>query len=634
MKYEKIANEIIKGIGGIENVVSLEHCATRLRFKLKNLDLADTDTLENNDGIVTIMKSGGQYQIVVGSHVHDVYEDILSCYPMLNGQESSEHGIQKESMFNRFVDTVTGVFTPILGLLAATGVIKGMLTLCTSISILDSTSSTYMILYTIADGFFYSLPIFLGYTTSKKFNGNPFIGMTIGISLIYPSVISAMNMEPSYILFSDTVFASNVYGDFLGIPLILSNYTSSVLPVIFATYVASKIEYWLNQHVSDLIKFFAVPACTLLIVIPITFLMIGPITTWGSNIVGLLIQSLYEFNTILAGLVCGFSWQILVIVGLHWGPSVLMINNLATLGYDPIWGLAVSASFAQVGALLAVYQKIKEKKLKSLCIPATISGLFGITEPGIYGITLPLKRPFLISCIAAGVGGIISGFFGSVMHNFGGGGIFEVLNFIDPNEGLNQGWWGMVIACFTAFIIAFVLTLVFGIRKDKNEEGIITHKDILIHAPVSGKQIPLCQVKDKAFSSKALGEGIAIIPENGHFVSPVDGEIKMIFPTKHAIGILSSEGVELLIHIGIDTVKLEGNHFEILVKNGDEVKVGTPLINADVHKIKQAGYDITTPLIITNHIYSNLEWKIQDAVSAGEVIMILKEEGNTNEQIS
>lgn len=638
MKYDELIEKIIACVGGEENIISVEHCATRLRFVLKNINLSNTKFLEECEGIISVIQSGGQYQIVIGSHVHDVYLELLDKYPDLSSKkEEIINNDEKVSLLDKFSDIVTGVFTPILGLLAATGFIKGILSFLTAFSILDINSGTYMILYTIADGFFYSLPIFLGYTTSKKFNGDPFIGMTIGISLIYPTIIQTLNGDPTSTLFVGTLFESNVFGNFFGIPIILINYTTTVIPVIFSTYFAAKIEKKLNNIIPDIVKFFVVPALTLLVTVPLAFLVIGPITTWGGNLIGAIVKSVYEFNTIIAGIVLGSTWQILVVFGLHWAPMPIVMNNLSTMGFDPIAGFVASATFAQIGAVLAAYFKCKNQKIKSMCIPAIGSGLFGITEPAIYGVTLPLKRPFIISCIAAGVGGAIAGLFKTVMYQFGGGGIFEIFSYIDPVNGFTLGCMGWIVSCSIGGVLSFGLTYLFGFKKDekKGEKLIDDSKKLILYAPVEGKLLPLNKIEDKAFSTGALGKGVAIYPKNNIFVSPVEGTVKMLFPTKHAIGIETKEGVEILIHIGIDTVRLNGECFNALVKTGDQVKVGTPLIQTDLDAIIEKGYDVITPIIITNpQNYSQIKVVDQTNVKMQKAIFEISERGKNCDKIS
>ncbi|MGD0031153.1 beta-glucoside-specific PTS transporter subunit IIABC [Paenibacillus illinoisensis] len=637
MSHQDLAKTIVDGVGGESNIQSLEHCATRLRFKLKNDDSAQTERLNNSEGIITVVQSGGQYQVVIGQHVNEVYKEILKLHPNTDKESVNMKSDKKDRLLDKFIDLISGVFSPILGIFIATGMIKGFLALFSTLSIIDPQSGTYTVLYALADGFFYSLPIFLGYTTSKKFGGNVFVGMTIGVTLIYPTIIQLASGDPSSTLFTGSIFESNVYSHFAGIPLVLINYSTTVIPVIVAAYFAARLENKLNKHISAMFNSFAVPGITLLIIIPLTFLLIGPITTWASNIIGSLTGVLYDLSPLITGLVIGFLYQILVVVGLHWGIVPLMLTNLNHFGYDPISGLIVGASFAQLGVIIAVFVRTRNSKLKGLSMPAAVSAIFGITEPGIYGISLPLKKPFIAGCIAAAVGGGIGGVFGSVLHRFGGGGIFEILNYIHPTEGLDKGFWGMILAISVSLVLGFVLTLVIGFKDEVSEENelektnkknkVLQDKDQNkgqghIYAPITGKLVPLSDVSDAAFSTEALGKGIAILPSDGNVYSPINGKVHTLFPTKHAIGLVSDKGEELLIHIGINTVKLKGKYFSPVIKSGDLITVGDLLVTVDLEGLKNEGFETITPVIVTNTSeYSNVLIEEQEFVQAGDKVM-------------
>ncbi|MED4161532.1 PTS transporter subunit EIIC, partial [Halalkalibacterium halodurans] len=406
MKYEQLAKDIIQHVGGKENVISVVHCITRLRFKLKDEGKANTDVLKNMDGIVTVMKSGGQYQVVIGNHVPDVYKDVVEIGGFQNQAETETEDEEKsKGLFNKFIDIIASIFTPVLGVLAATGMIKGLNALFLSTGVLEEANGTYQLLHAVGDSLFYFFPIFLGYTAAKKFGATPFIGMAIGASLVYPTLAVLTEGEPLYTLFTGTIFESPVHITFLGIPVILMSYATSVIPIILAAYFASKVEARLRKIIPDVVKTFLVPFFTLLIVVPLTFIVIGPIATWAGQLLGQFTLWVYNLSPIIAGAFLGGFWQVFVIFGLHWGLIPIAINNLVVQGSDPVLAMVFAASFAQIGAVAAVWLKIKQQKVKTLSVPAFISGIFGVTEPAIYGVTLPLKRPFIISCIAAAVGG-------------------------------------------------------------------------------------------------------------------------------------------------------------------------------------------------------------------------------------
>ncbi|OAO30402.1 PTS beta-glucoside transporter subunit EIIBCA [Mammaliicoccus lentus] len=610
MKYEALAKDIVKKVGGKENIISLTHCVTRLRFQLKDTGKADTEYLKNKDGIVTVMESGGQYQVVIGNHVPDVYEAVRKEANLGDGSSSSE-GNKDTSLFNRFIDLISGIFQPILGVLAAAGMIKGFATLFMTLGWVKEESGTYQIMFAIGDALFYFFPIFLGFTAAKKFGGNQFIGMALGAALVYPALVDAMaaGNESATMLFRGTFFESETAMTFLGIPVISMTYTTSVIPIVFAAFFASKLEKYLKKIIPDVVKTFLVPFFTLLIIVPLTFIVIGPISTWGANLIGAGVLGVYGFSPLVAGLLLGAFWQVFVIFGLHWGLVAIAINNISTSGYDVIIPIIFAASFAQTGIVLGMFFRTKNQQLKSLSIPAFISGLFGVTEPAIYGITLPRKKPFIYSCIVAGITGGMLGFAGTKMYFMGGLGVFGYTTFIGEN-GLDSPFWMSLIATGAAFVLGLIIG--YLTHSDKNEaeiekgteagetstEGIAN--DVLVEAPVTGNVLDLTTINDPVFSSLAMGKGIAIQPDNDVVVAPFNGVVESLFPTGHAIGLKSDNGAEVLIHIGIDTVKLEGKHFKPLVSQDETVEVGQPLIEFDRKAIADEGFDTVIPVVVTN----------------------------------
>ncbi len=637
MKYERLAKDIIENVGGKENVNSVVHCITRLRFKLKDEAKAKTDVIKNMEGVVTVMKSGGQYQVVIGNHVPDVYQAVVHVggFQSQSPVDADDNGGEKQKA--SFIDIISAIFTPILGVLAATGMIKGFNALFVALGWMNNTSGTYQILNAVGDSLFYFFPIFLGYTAIKKFGGTSFIGMAIGASLVYPTLTTLTTGKPITTLFSGTVFQSPIYITFLGLPVILMSYSSSVIPVILAAYFGAKIEKFFRKVIPDVVKTFLVPFFTLLVIVPLTFLIIGPVATWLGTLLGQVTLWLYNLSPIIAGFFIGGFWQVFVIFGLHWGLVPIAINNLSTHGADPILGTMFAASFAQIGAVLGVWLKTKKQKLKSLSIPAFISGIFGVTEPAIYGITLPLKRPFIISCIGGAVGGAILGFAKSQLYTVGGLGVFGIPTYISPKAGITFGFWGAIISIIVGFILGFVLTYLFG-GVNKEAGAVETDKDMvaagrviaqsqadgkksseLISSPLTGEVKALSEVKDEVFASGALGRGLAIEPSEGKLFSPVSGTVTALFPTRHAVGITSDNGAEILVHIGMDTVELEGKFFTAHTAQGARVEKGQLLIEFDIASIQKAGYLVTTPVIITNHEhYTELVMTEEKHVKAGE----------------
>lgn len=637
MKYEQLAKDILANVGGKENVSSVVHCVTRLRFKLKDEGKANTEVLKNMDGVVTVMKSGGQYQVVIGNHVPDVYADVLTVGGLGTVSESSDSSSDKNiGMGAKFIDMISGVFTPILGVLAATGMIKGFAALFLALGWFEATSGTYQIMNIAGDGLFNFLPIFLGYTAMKKFGGTPFVGMAIAAALVHPTLATLTTGEVSNVLFKGTLFESPIHITFLGIPVIMMSYASSVIPIILSAFVATKVEKSLKKIIPDVVKTFLVPFFTILIMVPLTFLAIGPISTWAGSLLGAATIWIYELSPIVAGLILGGFWQVFVLFGLHWGLVPIAMNNLTAMGNDPVLATTVMVCFAQIGAVLAVMLKTKDKKLKSLTVPAFISGIFGVTEPAIYGVTLPLKKPFIMSCIGGGVGGAIIGATAGKLWMFGGMGIFVFPAFIKPGAGLDMSFYGSIIALVVGFAVAFVLTYLFGgINQEKSskatndtttaskEVAATKVQDEELVSPLNGKVLALSEIEDAAFSSGALGHGVAIEPSEGKLLAPVSGTVSALFPTNHAIGITTDSGAEILMHIGMDTVQLEGKYFTAHTTQGEYVKKGQLLIEFDIEQIKKAGKPLTTPVVVTNHKEYNLVLTNQKQVKTGNQLINL-----------
>ena len=520
-----------------------------------------------------------------------------------------------------FIDTVSGIFTPVLGVLAASGMIKGLTALLAAFSIIDTEGGTYKVMSVIGDAFFYFLPIFLGYSAAKKFKMSEFAAMAIGASLVYPSLGQIMQGEVLYNVLTGTIFESPVHLEFLGIPVLLMTYASSVIPIILAVFVGSKVEKFYMGVVPTLLKGFGVPFLTLLTMIPLTLLVVGPVATWAGQAVGAAATGIFNISPLLAGLFIGAGWQVFVMFGLHWGLIPIMIQNIVTYGADPVIITMFGTTFAQIGVVLAIILKTKDQKLKGIAIPAFLSGIFGVTEPAIYGVTLPRKKFFIMSCIGGAIGGALVALLGVKLYIFGGLGVFQYPCFIDPATNDVSGMYNGMIVSAVAFVAGFAMA--FPLYKDEapkvvatsettsaandialsvaqNETVAPTIKREILKSPLTGNLVALSDVPDEVFSSGVLGKGIAIEPTVGKVIAPADGEITTLFPTGHAVGIKTNNGAELLIHIGMDTVKMNGDGFKTHVQQGDKVKQGQLLIEFDIDKIKKAGYPIITPFVVTN----------------------------------
>ncbi|WP_270229639.1 beta-glucoside-specific PTS transporter subunit IIABC [Lactobacillus paragasseri] len=653
--YDALAKTIIKDVGGKDNVISVVHCTTRLRFKLKDEKKANDDALKDTDGVVTVVKAGGQYQVVIGNEVADVYEAVLKEGGFSGGGQVADDDLDDSNMslMDKAIDLISGIFTPILGPMAAAGMIKGLTPMCASFGWLAKTSGTYEVLYAIGDGFFYFLPLILAITSAKKFKVDRFTAITIGAAMCYPAMV-AMNSSKKVLfdLFNGTFLHSQVHATFLGIPIISMNYTSTVIPIILAVWFASVVEKWCKEWIPTVVKTFLVPFVTLLIVVPLTFLIIGPLATWIGNALAAITSAVYNFSPVLAGILLGGFWQVFVIFGVHWGFVAVMMSNIAALGYDPILGLSLGASFAQIGVVLAILLQTKDQKLKGIALPAFLSGIFGVTEPAIYGVTLPRKKPFILSCIAAGVGGGLIGFFGTKMYMMGGMGVFVIPAAIGPKTGVDMSVYGLMIAMAVSFVLGFILQMALGKKsvdqaydekQAKAVQEVASQADAIAKAapslastsdlnvstelvsPLAGELLPLSEVKDEVFSSGAMGEGVAVEPSEGVLHAPADGKVVMTFPTGHAIGMKTSDGAEILMHIGMDTVNLQGHGFETLVAKGDEVKAGDELVKFDIDAIHAKGYVVTTPIVVTNSKdYEKITVVSQGKVKVGQEILDLE----------
>lgn len=600
-KYENLAKEILENVGGKENINSLTHCVTRLRFRLKDESKANDEALKNNPGVVTVMKSAGQYQVVIGNHVPLVYADVCELAGISNGTQQVEEEAP-QGLFNKLIDIISGCFQPILGPLCAAGIIKGLNALL--VFILGSSfnnSGTYMILNAIGDSIFNFLPIILGYTAAKKFNVNVIVGMIIGATLCYPT-IQTDTLSAAGKAIGTLPFIGSYYTKFIGIPFVSGNYTSTVVPVICIVALAAQIQKIAKKFVPEMLQNFFVPFFVLIISLPIGLLVIGPVVSLLTTVLSNMFAGLYAFSPIVTAFVIGALWQCLIIFGLHWALVPMAMVNIGNLGYDTILPGMLGTTFAATGVLAAMYLKLKDENKKALAIPGVISAFCGVTEPAIYGFLLPEKTPFVFSCIGGAVGGAIMGTVAVKQYVIGGLGIFSVVNFISP-KGNATGMIVSLIAGAVSLVVGFVLTMIFYKTNDQQVENkeVTKLEEETILAPIKGEVKPIEESSDAAFASGALGKGVVILPEEGKVYAPVTGTVTVLFPSLHAIGITSDAGVELLIHIGINTVQLNGEGFTAHIKQGDQIKQGQLLVEFDMNKIKEAGYSLETPVLVTNY---------------------------------
>ncbi|MDU4269779.1 MAG: beta-glucoside-specific PTS transporter subunit IIABC [Enterococcus hirae] len=622
MDNQAVGKRVWEAVGGEKNVNSLVHCATRLRFKLKDESVADTQKLKQDPDVIQVVQSGGQYQVVIGSNVADVYQAIVDEQG-LTDQSGTED--QSKNPLNRLIDIISSIFTPFLGAMAAAGILKGFLSLATVLGWLSADTGAYQILFAAADGVFTFLPVMLAFTAAKKFKTNQFLSVAIAMALVYPAITQLAGAGGAV--------------DFFGLPIVLaqSGYTSSVIPIILAVWVQSKFEPLVKKVIPQFLQMIFVPMIVLLVMVPLTFLLLGPIGTVIGNGLGSLFNSIYSFSPLVAGLIMGSLWQVFVMFGMHWGFVPIMFLNIEQYGFDVMVPMLLPAVLAQGGAALAVAIRTKDTKLRSLGISSTITSLFGITEPTVYGVTLPLKKPFGVACLSAGIGGAMIGFAGVKAFSSGLVSLLTIPTFISTNQAVESNVTMAILATALSFVLAFVGTLIVGFDETVQDEKLETNQQTTagdtissarhnLKSPLSGKVLPLSDVPDKVFSSGAMGKGLAIDPEKGELIAPADGEITTIFPTGHAVGLTTKDGIEILMHIGMDTVELEGQGFETFVKQGDQVKAGDLLVRFDIEAIKAAGYSVITPIVITNteHFADVLELNQEELIASEDFLAIVK----------
>ena len=586
--YAALAPRLLERVGGEANVSAMSHCATRMRFVLKDVSKAATEGIKALDGVVTVVQAGGQYQVVIGNDVPILYEELTRLLPGL-GADSGESGPkERRNPLDAFIGLVSAIFSPMLWTLAGTGLFKAFLAMFLTFGWISDTSDTYKVLYAAADAFMNFLPLVLAVTAARHFKTNQFTAMAIAGALVYPSII-AMNDGHSH--------------TFMGIPLVIMSYTSSVLPIIVAVWVQGYVERCCDRFIPSSFRNFMTPWITVLIMVPLTLLTIGPVTTIIANGIASGVQWLFVTVPVVGGIVIGGFWQVFVMFGLHWGLVPIMTQEITSNGYSLIYGPIEAAVLAQAASTLAVMIRTRDKKTKELAGPAALSGfLAGITEPGIYGVNLPLKRPFVYGCVGGAVGGALMALAGSATD------IYVFPSIVGFPALLKHGDVAMAfIGIGVAVLISLALTLTLGFTEPDKATGqkapgadVPAEPTTALTAPVAGTATPLEKVADPVFSSGALGNGVGIVPSDGHVRAPVAGTVVTAMDSGHAYGIRTDDGVEVLVHVGLDTVNLKGEGFSPRVGAGQRVDRGDPLVDVDLAAVRQAGYDPTTVLVVTN----------------------------------
>ncbi|WP_100407736.1 beta-glucoside-specific PTS transporter subunit IIABC [Bacillus solitudinis] len=628
MDYNETAREILRNVGGQENVQQAIHCMTRLRFNLNDNTKVNRTELENVPGVMGTNISGSQFQVIIGNEVPKVYNAIMENSNLgAGGTKNNGAPKEKEGIISTIFDVISGTFTPILPAIAGAGMIKGILAIVTTFGWLSPESQTYIILNAIGDGAFFFLPILLAFSAAKKFGSNPFIGAAIAAAILHPSITSLLGA------------AEQVH--FLGLPVTAVTYSSTVIPILLGIWIASYVERLVDRITHSSIKLIVVPTLTLLIMVPIILITVGPLGFIIGEWLSVGVETLFNVAGFLASALLGGTWSLIIMTGMHYAFLPIVFNNIATNGYDYLITTMFAANMGQAGAALAVGLKSKDKQFRALATTTSLTALMGITEPAMYGVNMRLKKPFIAALIGGAAGGLWMGIFNVKYYILGGNvGLPGVASLIGPT--FLQGIIGMVIS----FVVALIVGLLLGFKdvtkatteplaQDKvnivervnegepNGDATVKAEDIM--SPLNGEIKDLSEVNDPTFSKRMMGNGIAIIPNDGVVVSPVEGTVTALFPTNHAIGITSKNGAEILVHVGLETVNLNGKYFDSHINLGDSVQPGDKLITFDVNGIKSEGYDLITPVIISNtDRYESISPACDNNIHKGDILLQLK----------
>jgi len=609
--YAATAKEVLKLVGGEGNVSHLEHCSTRLRFSIVDAGKVDKEGLKKVSGVMGVVSSGNQCQVIIGNDVIEVYDELLKLGKFEGGNAAPAEG-GKKNIGAIVLDLLVGIFQPLVPAIAGAGILKAVLTVLTTVGLLTADDTVYKVFYYVADAALYYLPILVAVTTATKLNVNRLVAVSVVGAMIYPNTAALLATEGGAFLF--------------GFHLQNVGYTGQVFPAILTVAFMAVIEKFFNKISPKAIRVFFVPLMCFAVTFPVSMLILGPL---GYNIGALLttaILALYNTFGWLAVALVAAILPFMISLGMHKALVPYAVASISDPGFDMLYlPASLAHNISEGGACLAVALKTKDEELRSTAISAGISGLFGITEPALYGVTLQHKKVLMSVCASSFIGGLFIGL--TKVKGFAavGPGIASMPMYIDAENGMN------FVYAVIAFVISVVLSFVFTLILFKDEEVAeakvpeLAAGEKKIISPLEGKLIDLSEVNDEAFSAGILGDGMAVIPEKGELYAPADATIDTVFDSKHAISMICDNGAELLLHVGLDTVKLEGQHFEPLVQSGDKVKAGDLLMKFDVKAIKKAGYDVVTPVIVTNSDVFTLNKATGGTVKAGAVIIGLSD---------
>ncbi|SEK30790.1 PTS system beta-glucoside-specific IIA component, Glc family /PTS system beta-glucoside-specific IIB component, Glc family /PTS system beta-glucoside-specific IIC component, Glc family [Kosakonia sacchari] len=609
--YNKLASDILREVGGEENISNFSRCATRLRLVLNETPATAKASIQSLPGVIAVVESGGQFQVVIGTHVADVFNALSGMVKEKEGGAAQP----KTRWLDAVIATMSAVFAPIVYILAAAGILQGLLILLGLADADIKTTGTFAILNFMSWTPFAFLPVFIAITAARHFKCNPFIAVLCCCALI----------NPEWTALAGKIAAGSEV-KFLFFPLAETVYTSSVLPPLFLVWALSwferRVEKWLPEVISPLFT----PLLCFVVIVPLTLVVIGPITSWAALGVAHGYNTLFHAAPAVAAAIIGGVWQVIVIFGVHWGITPVIMANFDTQGYDSFQAYQTIAVIGQMAAVFGVFIKSRNKALKATSLSAGVTAIFGITEPAIYGVTLRFKKPFICGCIGGAIGAVVASLFGSLYYAYAAlPGLFTLVNAISPDAPMS--FIGELVGAGTAIVLTIVMVQFVGFEdpQESAEPAPLKVGSLQMLSPIKGEVIALENVPDEAFAGKVLGDGVAIVPHEGKVVAPCDAQVATLIDTHHAIGLICDNGAELLIHVGLNTVNLQGQYFTPLVKEGDRVTAGTPLLEFDKARIEQAGYDLTTPVLVVNSDEFTLtRHQSQGTVSPGMPLMSLE----------
>lgn len=618
--FEKEAKEILTLVGGSNNVNSLVHCATRLRFELKDNKKADKTALEGLSYVLSVVVSGGQFQVVIGPKVSSYFEEIMKIANLKKDTEKSGN--------MSILKIISGAFSPLIPIMAGAGMVKALLTVLAEFGIMSDASATYAVLSAAGNAVFYFMPIFLGITLSKQFGANAYVGGALGAALLEPSFTALIGQEGT---------------NFFGIPLTAVDYATTIFPIFIISFIYAYLDKFLKKVIKQELQMFLVSMICIIVLVPLAALVFGPFGTTIGNVISAVVMKLFNFSGIVAGVVLGATYPFLTILGLHWGFTPITLQNITEFGGDVVEGAAACCVYAEIGIAIGAYLKGKKhSKIKEIAGPTLLTGfLAGVTEPILYGIIMRYKRLMIVVAIAGGVGGAINGLFGVTLDAFVFHNIFSMVMLT------YSPFLPFLLGVAAALATGTILTYFWGITSDDksdfeavlesetantttNEIKEVTTNTVVtekkhseIFAPVSGTAIALENVEDEVFASGATGQGLAILPNEGKICAPFDGEVVAVFPSKHAVGLRSVDGVEMLIHVGLNTVMLNGKYFTLKIEQDAHVNKGDVLLEFDIENIKKEGYSVVTPVLVTN--FDDVDLKVvaneNDVLHTGDKVM-------------